>query len=219
MTPPRSSAATARSTSSTRARLLQLAVRGDGLLLELLLERGELSGKLAVTERENLGGQDRGVLRASGADGDGRDRHALRHLHGRQQRIETIEARGIERDTDHRQRRLGGDGAREVRRAPGTADENLDAALGAACGISGGSLGRAVSGEDVDIARDSERLEPSGGRRHGLPVAVAAHQDRHLRFCLHASTTSRALALRYPVCTAYPATGSCPPRCRRWRRR
>ena len=48
-------------------------------------------------------GEQPGVARA--ADRDGGDRHAGRHLHDREQRVQTVEMRQRHRHADHRQRR------------------------------------------------------------------------------------------------------------------
>jgi len=67
---------------------LQLFVGGDRFRLELLLEGGELWASAASERREDLRRENRAFRAAGGADATVATGHALRHLHGREQRVE-----------------------------------------------------------------------------------------------------------------------------------
>ena len=81
---------------------LRCDLRGDrrAIFRQLLAQLGARAG-------EDRHREQRGVRGA--ADRDGRHRHAFRHLHDRQQRIETVERLALHRHADHRQNRLGRD--------------------------------------------------------------------------------------------------------------
>ena len=80
-----------------------------------------------VRERDHLRGQDTGVRRAWLPDRHGGDRHAGRHLDGRQQRIQPLQGRGVDGDADDRQCRVGGHDAGKMRGRTGSHDEHTHA--------------------------------------------------------------------------------------------
>src|SRR5689334_11582723 len=89
-------------------RSFELLRRLFDLVRELPLVLAKLLRHRLVGDAEDLGGEDAGVGRARFADRDGRDGHARGHLHRRQQRVESLERRRIDRHADHRQRRVRG---------------------------------------------------------------------------------------------------------------
>ena len=77
--------------------------------------------RMATASRPALAAPD-------GADRDRRDRHAFRHLHDREQRVEAVERRALHRHADHRQHGLRRDHARQVRGAAGARDDHFEPA-------------------------------------------------------------------------------------------
>jgi len=74
-------------------------------------------------------GEQSGVGRAGGADGDRRHGHTFRHLYDRQQRIEPVERLALDRHADDRQHRLRRHHARQVGRPARARDNHLEAPL------------------------------------------------------------------------------------------
>ena len=85
-------------------------------------------GDLRMARREDRGGEQRRIGGAGAADRKGRHRHAGRHLHDRQQRIEAVECARLHRHAEHRQQRLGRGHAGQMRRAAGAGDQHFQAA-------------------------------------------------------------------------------------------
>ena len=87
---------------------------------------GRGTGAGRRSEIEDLRRQDRRV--AGAVDGDAGHRHAGRHLHDAEQRVEAAEVARLDGHADHRQVGVRGEDAGEGRRLAGAADEHLDAA-------------------------------------------------------------------------------------------
>ena len=116
------------------------------------------------------------------ADGERADRDAGRHLHDRQQRIESVERLRLHRHAEHRQRRLRRRHARQVRRAAGARDDDLQAASRAVAAYSNSRSGVRCAETTRTSCGDAEPLEHFGGGLEGLPVGRRPHDDANERF-------------------------------------
>ena len=125
---------------------------------------GCLLARIAAAQQRRVGG-------ARGADGEGRHRHAGRHLHDRQQRIETAEGLRLHRHAEHRQARLGGGHAGQVGRAAGAGDQHLEAARARAGGVLEQQVGRAVRGHHAHLVGDAELVE------HSAAACIVSQSD------------------------------------------
>ena len=85
------------------------------------------------------------------ADGDGRDRHALRHLHDRQQRIESVQRRALHGHADDRQDRVRRDHAGQMGGAAGAGNDHLEPAARGRRGVLGHQRRRAMRGHDFRL--------------------------------------------------------------------
>ena len=109
---------------------------------------------------------------------DAGDRHARRHLHDREQRVEPVEhaLRRAERHADHRQVGVRGDDARQRGGEAGAADQHPEPAL---------ARGRRVLGDGVRVAVGRAHLElvrdPALGRARRAPPASARGRTRSRR--------------------------------------
>ena len=135
-------------------------------------------------------GEQRRVDRARLADRQRADRDAARHLHDREQRVDALQRRRLDRHAEHRQHRLGRRHARQMRRAARAGDDHLEAARLGAAGVLEEQVGRAVRRDDADLVRHAELLERLGRVPHGLPVGPGAHDDADQR--VHRSRITRA---------------------------
>src|SRR5580658_437816 len=143
------------------------------------LERGGNGGVLVGEDRR---GTQRRVAGARSADGEGRHRYAGRHLHDGQQRIKTPEGFRLHRHAEHRQDRLGGSHAGQVRRATGACDQHFQPAPPRAGSVFEQQVGRAVCGHHAHLVGDGELVQQFRGRLHRLPVGRGAHDDADQRF-------------------------------------
>jgi hypothetical protein len=74
------------------------------------------------------------------------------------------------RHAEHRHRGLGGQHARQVRRATGAGNDGLQAAPGGAFGVGKHVVGHAVGRHHARLMRDIELLENLDCVLHGVPV-------------------------------------------------
>ena len=128
-----------------------------------------------VGQGEDLGGEQRRVLGV--ADGHGRDRDPARHLDDREQRVEAAEVLGRDGHADHRQRRLGGEHARQVGRAAGAGDDHPDPAARRRLRVAEQVVRRPMGGHDPHLARDAQLLERHRRLLEAREVRAAAADD------------------------------------------
>ena len=122
-------------------------------------QRSSRLGDRRVAEREDRGGAQRRVDRAGLADRKGRDRHAARHLHDRQQAVDALERAAFDRHAEHRQRRQRRRHAGQMRGAAGAGDDHLEPARAGAARIVVKPLGRAMRRDDARLMGDAELVE------------------------------------------------------------
>jgi hypothetical protein len=115
--------------------------------------------RIRTSVGEDGDGEQPGIGRPRLADGQRRHRHAARHLHDRQQRVEPLQGGTLHRHAKHRHHRVRRHHARQVRRAAGAGDDHLDAALLRAGGEFGHPHRRAVRRHDVPLVRHAEPLQ------------------------------------------------------------
>src|SRR5919202_1615616 len=96
----------------------------DGLTESIETSLAASSVSPASAKREDARREDAGIPRV--VDPDGRDGHARRQLHDREQRVEPVEDRQgrTERDADHRQVGVRGNDAGKGRREPRPSDQH-----------------------------------------------------------------------------------------------
>ena len=94
----------------------------------LLAERAELRAQIGPGIGEDGHRQQAGIRCAGLADGKRAHRNAARHLHDREQRIETLQRGALHRDAEHRDDGMCGDHAGQMRGAAGARDDDFDAA-------------------------------------------------------------------------------------------
>jgi ubiquinone biosynthesis protein COQ9 len=123
-----------------------------------LAPRREPRGKRLVRKRQDGHGMQRRVFGARFADGEGRNRHAARHLDDGQETVEAFERLGFHGHTEHRQSRHRGRHPRQMRRASGRRDDHLQAALRCRLGIGDGAVRRAVRRDDLALIGHAQRL-------------------------------------------------------------
>src|SRR5512139_3823679 len=171
----------------------------------------ELGGKPGVIAADQRRGEQRGVGRTRLADGEGRDRDALRHLHDRQQRIHALEVFRRHRHAEHRDDGLGRDHAREVGGAAGAGDDRLEPARLRSGRIFVQQVRRAMRRNDPGLERDAELLQQQRGVLHHLPVAGRPHHHSHLRRVHHAdSCNAKAGILPAPHARGRPTMRALP---------
>ena len=139
--------------------------------------RGE--GRIGECQ-DGHGGEPR-VVRARGADGEGRDRDPGRHLHDREQGVEPLEVGRRNRYAEHRQGGLGGEHPRKVGRAARPGDEAAEPAAARLRRVAEQQVGGPVRAHDAALVRHFELRQPARGVLHDVPVGVAAHHDAHQR--------------------------------------
>ena len=125
------------------------AINAALLAAAMLANSDEALGQRGIAGRQDRRREQPGVGRARLADRQRADRDAGRHLHDRVQRILPLERLGLDRHAEHRQMRQRGDHARQVRRAAGPGDDDLEAPVARALGILDQPSGGAVGGNDA----------------------------------------------------------------------
>ena len=148
---------------------------------------GEPRGERLVGARENGGGEQRGVDRARLADGERSDRHAARHLHDGEKRIHALQRIRFDRHAENGQGGHGGGHARQMRRAAGAGDDDLESFRLRALGEGHEPVRRAMGGYDARVAGDIERGERLDRVAHGRPVGLRPHDDGDRRIGLRHS--------------------------------
>ena len=93
------------------------------------------------------------------------------------QGVQAAEGLALHGDAQHGNGRLCGDHARQVGRAARAGDDDLQAAFLGLSRELGHQGGRPVGGDDAALVRDAEPGQHLVGVAHGLPVALAAHND------------------------------------------
>ena len=116
-----------------------------------------------------------GVLRS--VDRDAGDRHAGRHLHRGEQRVEAAEALAEDRHADHRQVGVGGGDPGQRRRHPGPGDDHLQPAHPGVGAVLADQLGVAVGAHHPHLVADAGLLQRRAGRLHLRLVVLRAHDD------------------------------------------
>ena len=153
--------------------------------LERLIDLGMLVG-------EDGSSQQSGIRRPGAADRDRRHRHARRHLHDREQGVETAQGLRLDRDAEHRKSGLCGRHAGEMCRATRAGDDHFEAALLRGARVLEQQVGRAMRRHDTHFMCYAEPLENFRCRTHRLPVGGGAHDDADQRF--HAGIVARTPA-------------------------
>ena len=116
------------------------------------------------------------------ANGNGRHGYAGWHLHGRVERVESVQRAARHRYADHRQHRACRQHAAEMRRAACCGDDHLDAARLCGLRVLQRHVGRAVRTDDARLVGDAESVERRASLLNEGPVAVRPHHDSNKRF-------------------------------------
>ncbi len=138
-----------------------------------------------VRAGEDGDGEERGVHGPGTADGERADGDPGRHLRHREQRVEPARELRLHRDTQHGERRLRGDGARQGGRHPGARDDHLHAPLLGGRGVVRDLVRCAMRREDEHLVRDLESVECLRRVPHRLPVGAGAHDHTDERLTGH----------------------------------
>lgn len=166
-------------------------------------ELGELLSQSRVLQRQDLDGQDRGVLGAGLAHAHGGDRDARRHLDGAEQRVHTAQA-GLA-DQGHADDRYAGprrQGAGQMGGHARRGDDYLDA-FGLGCrGEVRGDFRRAMGRDDPDGRFDAEVTKLGHAALHDLQITIGTHYHGHgghfLRY--HLCSAPREIEYGWFVC-------------------
>ena len=135
-------------------------------------------GDFRIGQGNHGGGQQRGIGCPRLADRQRADRNPARHLQDRKQRILAFQRMRVHRHAEDGQRGHRCGHAGQVRRAPGTGDDDLEPGLArAACELVE-PLRRAMGGHDAGVVTDSQGVKRFCGVLHRGPVRLAAHDDR-----------------------------------------
>src|SRR3954447_6023083 len=149
----------------------------------------ELLRDHAIAVRQHRDREQGCIDRARFTDGEGRYRHAARHLHNGQQRIESLQMAAGHRDTEHGEGGLGRNHSGQMRRAACTRDDAPEPAARRILRIAEHYLWRAMRGDDFAFVRNAELLQVARSMLHDIPIAVAAHYHANQRFA-HSSAYS-----------------------------
>jgi len=126
---------------------------------------------------EDGGGEKRGVDRAGSADGECANGDATGHLRDGEERIETLEGFGFDRDAEDGENGFGSGHAGKMSCAARAGDDDFDAALFGSLGIFEEQIGCAVGGDDTRFMWNTKFREDLGGEFHGVPIGAGAHDD------------------------------------------
>jgi len=137
--------------------------------------------KSRVFVGQDRGRQQRGVHGPGPADGHGAHRHAGRHLHDGEQRIEALERFGLDGDAEDRQRRLGRGHAGQMRGAAGAGNNDFQAALLRGARVFEQQVRRPMSGNDPGFIRNAQVFEGLGGVGKRFPVGPRTHDETNQR--------------------------------------
>jgi hypothetical protein len=137
----------------------------------------------SIVEGQDRGREQGGVYGAGAADGERADRDAGRHLHDRQKTILSGQRLRLDWHAEDRQGGHRGGHARQVGGAAGAGDDDLKTLRLGALGEGVEPVRGAVRRDDAGLVRDREGVQGFGRVAHGVPVRLAAHDDRHRRRC------------------------------------
>ena len=141
-------------------------------------ERAQLLAQVGPRGGENRDREQAGVGGAGLADRERAHRHAARHLHDRQQRVEAVERRALHRHAEHGQHGVRRGHARQMRRAARAGDDHFDAArLSAPCANSAIHTGVRCAETTCFSCAHAEALEHLDRVLHRVPVGRRAHDD------------------------------------------
>ena len=138
-------------------------------------QRCNALGKRRIGQGDHLRRQQRCI--GSAVDGHRRHRHARGHLNRGEQRVQTVQRGGLDRNADHRQTGVRGERACQVCGLACAADQRAVARLRRARGKFPGCIRSAVGGDDANSEGDLQLFEHVDCTLHGLEIAVAAHDD------------------------------------------
>ena len=91
---------------------------------------GESLAEFGICQREDLCGEESCVCRTARPDADSRHGDSAGHLDRRQKRIHSVECTALDRDSNHRQKRVRRNGPRKMGRAAGRRDNHAVATSG-----------------------------------------------------------------------------------------
>lgn len=154
---------------------LEFALRcGLGLRLA---EGGKFAGQ-SLMEQRKLGNRKEGRILGPGlADSKSGHRNPGRHLDNREQGVESLHGATLHRHAQHRHCRLGGDHSRKMGGASRTGNDGMESPRLGFLGIGSHGIRHPVGGDDPVFARNTELLQQRHGVTHGLPVALAPHDN------------------------------------------
>mmetsp|Transcript_45450 Transcript_45450/g.74202 ORF Transcript_45450/g.74202 Transcript_45450/m.74202 type:complete len:495 (+) Transcript_45450:49-1533(+) len=156
---------------------LQLLDLPHHLLLLRLEELVHLRQQRRVLGPENARGQQPRV--GGPADGDGRHRDALGHLHDRQQRVIATEGRRLDGHAHHRQTGQRGHHPGKVGRPACARNDHLNAPSGGRLGVRVHAMRCAVRRDDGQLVFHAERFQYFGCVLHHREIRVTAHDNAH----------------------------------------
>jgi inner membrane protein len=156
--------------------------RSGDLLREDLLAASRAPGSqslpdLGMAGGDDGGGEEGGVRGSRLADGERPHRNTFRHLHDRQERVETVERCRGDRHAEHRQEGLGGNHTGQVSRPSRSRDDHLEPALLRLLGVLERDVRRPVRGQDAGLERNLQLGQQVASRREDLQIGSASHDD------------------------------------------
>src|SRR6266566_2458077 len=145
----------------------------------------EFVSQLGATVGQDRDGEQRSICCSGLSDCQRAHGNSGRHLHGREQRIETVKRITLHRYAEHGQCCIRGDDAGKMRGATGRRDDDLDSVrFGGAC-VLRYERRSAMGRHHMAFVRDIELIESFGSGTHRLPIRFAAHdyRDKGWRIC------------------------------------
>lgn len=134
-----------------------------------------------VTPGENRGRKERRILCSSATDGKGRDRNPSGHLNRREKRIEPAKRAAFHWNAEHRKRGVGCGHTGQMRRHPGTADDDFHTPRLGAFDKTQMALRGPMRGNHQGLVGNAQSVKSISGAFHRVPIGRAPHDDRY--FC------------------------------------
>ena len=134
---------------------------------------------------QDFGGKERRIGSAGLADGERADGNSPGHLDDREQGIDAVEHRCGNRNAEHGKERLGGEHSRQMGRAPGAGDDDLQAAALGLFGILEEPVRRAMGRDNTHFVGNRKFVEQVDGSLQYFIIALAAHDDADERVRIH----------------------------------
>ncbi len=154
-------------------RLLLHAIR------QFLFVTAQLLSQRGIRQCQNLCCQNPSVGSARLTDSNSGDGNPRRHLHGREQRIESVQRSGRNRYANNRKTGVCRNHSRKVRRTARARNDHTNSARGRLLRILRRAFRRTMSRSHIDFITDPESLQCGRRLPHDIQIGVAPHDDRN----------------------------------------